>query len=204
MAKLVISYEPDSRAFVSSIFQGPCNIQVAFKDDLFHNVSVETRLDESLSWVALKSFSGEKSLTGIIKHAAEGQQFRLVTVTNVAPESAIILPLAVASSGGSGSGSGGISEDENVISPEDVETIGTTTAQKIVADAIDEIEGNNQEIQTGGDEPQTGGEEVQTGGEEVQTGGEEPQTEGPQTETSQEGSQTTETEAGGGVDTSGD
>lgn len=204
MAKLVISYEPDSRAFVSSIFQGPCNIQVAFKDDLFHNVSVETRLDESLSWVALKSFSGEKSLTGIIKHAAEGQQFRLVTVTNVAPESAIILPLAVASSGGSGSGSGGISEDENVISPEDVETIGPSAAQNIVANAIDEIEGNNQEIQTGGDEPETGGEEVQTGGEEVQTGGEEPQTEGPQTETPQEGSQTTETEAGGGVDTSGD
>ena len=204
MAKLVISYEPDSRAFVSSIFQGPCNIQVAFKDDLFHNVSVETRLDESLSWVALKSFSGEKSLTGIIKHAAEGQQFRLVTVTNVAPESAIILPLTVASSGGSGSGSGGISEDENVISPEDVETIGPSAAQNIVANAIDEIEGNNQEIQTGGDEPQTGGEEVQTGGEEVQTGGEEPQTEGPQTETPQEGSQTTETEAGGGVDTSGD
>lgn len=204
MAKLVISYEPDSRAFVSSIFQGPCNIQVAFKDDLFHNVSVETRLDESLSWVALKSFSGEKSLTGIIKHAAEGQQFRLVTVTNVAPESAIILPLAVASSGGSGSGSGGISEDENVINPEDVETIGPSAAQNIVANAIDEIEGNNQEIQTGGDEPETGGEEVQTGGEEVQTGGEEPQTEGPQTETPQEGSQTTETEAGGGVDTSGD
>lgn len=199
MAKLVISYEPDSRAFVSSIFQGPCNIQVAFKDDLFHNVSVETRLDESLSWVALKSFSGEKSLTGIIKHAAEGQQFRLVTVTNVAPESAIILPLTVASSGGSGSGSGsgGISEDENVISPEDVETIGPSAAQNIVANAIDEIEGNNQEIQTGG-------EEVQTGGEEVQTGGEEPQTEGPQTETPQEGSQTTETESGGGVDTSGD
>ena len=204
MAKLVISYEPDSRAFVSSIFQGPCNIQVAFKDDLFHNVSVETRLDESLSWVALKSFSGEKSLTGIIKHAAEGQQFRLVTVTNVAPESAIILPLAVASSGGSGSGSGGISEDENVINPEDVETIGPSAAQNIVANAIDEIEGNNQEIQTGGDEPETGGEEVQTGGEEVQTSGEEPQTEGPQTETPQEGSQTTETEAGGGVDTSGD
>ena len=197
MAKLVISYEPDSRAFVSSIFQGPCNIQVAFKDDLFHNVSVETRLDESLSWVALKSFSGEKSLTGIIKHAAEGQQFRLVTVTNVAPESANILPLAVASSGGSGSGSGGISEDENVISPEDVETIGPSAAQNIVANAIDEIEGNNQEIQTGG-------EEVQTGGEEVQTGGEEPQTEGPQTEIPQEGSQTTEIEAGGGVDTSGD
>lgn len=204
MAKLVISYEPDSRTFVSSIFQGPCNIQVAFKDDLFHNVSVETRLDESLSWVALKSFSGEKSLTGIIKHAAEGQQFRLVTVTNVAPESAIILPLVVASSGGSGSGSGGISEDENVINPEDVETIGPSAAQNIVANAIDEIEGNNQEIQTGGDEPETGGEEVQTGGEEVQTGGEEPQTEGPQTETPQEGSQTTETEAGGGVDTSGD
>lgn len=204
MAKLVISYEPDSRAFVSSIFQGPCNIQVAFKDDLFHNVSVETRLDESLSWVALKSFSGEKSLTGIIKHAAEGQQFRLVTVTNVAPESAIILPLTVASSGGSGSGSGGISEDENVISPEDVETIGPSAAQNIVANAIDEIEGNNQEIQTGGEEVQTGGEEVQTGGEEVQTGGEEPQTEGPQTETPQEGSQTTETESGGGVDTSGD
>lgn len=204
MAKLVISYEPDSRAFVSSIFQGPCNIQVAFKDDLFHNVSVETRLDESLSWVALKSFSGEKSLTGIIKHAAEGQQFRLVTVTNVAPESAIILPLSVASSGGSGSGSGGISEDENVINPEDVETIGPSAAQNIVANAIDEIEGNNQEIQTGGDEPETGGEEVQTGGEEVQTGGEEPQTEGPQTETPQEGSQTTETESGGGVDTSGD
>lgn len=204
MAKLVISYEPDSRAFVSSIFQGPCNIQVVFKDDLFHNVSVETRLDESLSWVALKSFSGEKSLTGIIQHAAEGQQFRLVTVTNVAPESAIILPLAVASSGGSGSGSGGISEDENVINPEDVETIGPSAAQNIVANAIDEIEGNNQEIQTGGDEPETGGEEVQTGGEEVQTGGEEPQTEGPQTETPQEGSQTTGTEAGGGVDTSGD
>lgn len=190
MAKLVFSYEPELRAFGSSIFPGPCNIQVAFKDDRFHNVTIETRLDETLSWVALKSFSGEKALKGIIKHAAEGQQFRLVVVNDEEPESAHFLPLSVAQSSGSGSAS----EDENVINPEDIQTIGTDAAQDIVADAINDIEGQ--------DNPQTEGpqtDEPQT--EEPQT--ESPQTEGPQTEGPQEETPT-ETQTGGGTDDSGD
>lgn len=163
MTTLKTSYQhPD---YVSDVFEGGVMLFVEFQKEGINNVVIETRLDETLSWVQNRNQVIAKSGHIALPSSADGQQFRVRCKNE-------ILNLQYTKLNGNSGHSGGGSDDEEVINPDDIETIGPDAAKDLVNDAISQIEGGGSNEQNHENQPEPT-QEAGAGEDEVDGGGSE-------------------------------
>lgn len=127
-----LTFTQQGNAYYSEVFQGGVTIQMAFPDEKSHAIDLETRLDSTLDWIKQDSAYINRNGMLTVNQSAAGQEFRI---------HCLAMPSAAVSCGLYASGPALISEDTEVISSNEVQTIGEDAAHSIVADAIAEIEG---------------------------------------------------------------
>ena len=127
-----LTFTQQGNAYYSEVFYGGVTIQIVFPDAKSNAVDVETRLDSTLEWIKQDSAYINRNGLLTVNQSATSQEFRI---------HCLAMPTAAVSSGLYASGPAIISEDTEVISSNEVQTIGENAARSIVADAIAEIEG---------------------------------------------------------------
>lgn len=75
MTGIAFSYQ--DLAFFSAPFSGGVNVQVSLPSSTPSRITIYTRLSASHPWTRLRSITVSSSLLFAIRHASDGQQFRL-------------------------------------------------------------------------------------------------------------------------------
>ena len=96
MTGIAFSYQDFS--FFSAPFSGGVNVQVAFPSATPSRITIETRLDASHRWTRLRSLTVSSSLLFAIRHASDGQQFRLRSSSIAGRPTASLSPISDGSS----------------------------------------------------------------------------------------------------------